>query len=92
MQSKPEDATVTLKNEGGAVIETGKGSPSFSRTLDEGRYFVEVAHPKYKTISTPLNVAPGKVYVIIVEMSQGQFLGFLGQLFVGLLQFGLLGL
>jgi hypothetical protein len=77
VQSKPEDATVTLKNADGAVIETGKGAPSFSRTLDEGRYFVEVAHPKYKTISTPLTVAPGKVYVIIVEMSQGQFLGFL---------------
>jgi hypothetical protein len=77
VQSKPEDATITLKSSDGKVIEEGKGTPAFSRTLDEGRYFVEVAHPKYKTISTPLSVAPGKVYVIIVEMSQGQFLGFL---------------
>ena len=76
VQSKPEDATITLKSADGRVIDSGSASP-FSRTLDEGRYFVEVQHSKYKTISTPLNVAPGKVYVIIVEMSQGQFLGFL---------------
>ncbi|HEX6243029.1 MAG TPA: PEGA domain-containing protein [Polyangiales bacterium] len=77
VQSKPQDATITLKGADGRVIEEGKGSPTFSRTLDEGRYYVEVAHSKYKTISTPVNVAAGKVYVIIVEMSQGQFLGFL---------------
>jgi hypothetical protein len=77
VQSKPQDASITLKGADGRVIETGTGTPAFSRTLDEGRYYVEVAHPKYKTISTPLTVAPGKVYVIIVEMSQGQFLGFL---------------
>jgi hypothetical protein len=77
VQSKPQDATITLKGADGRVIEEGKGSPTFSRTLDEGRYYVEVSHSKYKTISTPVNVAPGKVYVIIVEMSQGQFLGFL---------------
>jgi hypothetical protein len=76
VQSNPTDATITLKSADGKVLEHGTGSP-FSRTLDEGRYFVEVQHPKYKTISTPINVAPGKVYVIIVEMSQGQFLGFL---------------
>lgn len=76
VQSKPEDAVITLKSADGKVIERGTGSP-FSHTLDEGKYSVEVEHPKYKTISTPLTVAPGKVYVIIVEMSQGQFLGFL---------------
>lgn len=76
VQSKPEDAIITLKTADGTVLAQGSASP-FSETLDEGRYFVEVRHPKYKTISTPLTVAPGKVYVIIVEMSQGQFLGFL---------------
>jgi PEGA domain len=76
VQSKPEDAVITLKGADGKVIERGSRSP-FSHTLDEGKYSIEVEHPKYKTISTPLSVAPGKVYVIIVEMSQGQFLGFL---------------
>ncbi len=77
VQSNPSDAKITLKTADGRLLDQGSGAPSFSRTLDEGRYFVEVEHPKYKTISTPINVAPGKVYVIIVEMSQGQFLGFL---------------
>jgi len=75
VQSKPEDATIVLKDLEGAIVQQGQGP--FSHTLDEGKYFVEVQHPKYKTIATPLTVAPGKVYVIIVEMSQGQFLGFL---------------
>jgi hypothetical protein len=76
VQSKPEDATITLKDESGNVVHRHVGSP-FAQSLDEGRYIVQVEHPKYKTIATPLTVAPGKVYVIITEMSQGQFLGFL---------------
>jgi hypothetical protein len=76
VQTTPEDATVSLKTSAGVVVANGPGA-SFSSSLDEGDYIVEVAHPKYKTISTPLHVVPGKVYVIIVEMSQGQFLGFL---------------
>jgi hypothetical protein len=76
VQSKPEDATITLKDGSGNVVHRHVGSP-FAQSIDEGRYIVEVEHPKYKTIATPLTVAPGKVYVIITEMSQGQFLGFL---------------
>jgi len=76
VQTKPEDATITLKDAQGKVVGKGTGSP-FAQTLDEGRYYVEVQHPKYKTISTPISISPGKVYVIITEMSQGQFLGFL---------------
>ncbi len=76
VQTKPQDATILLKDESGKLLAKGTGSP-FAQTLDEGRYIVQVDHPKYKSISTPLTVAPGKVYVIITEMSQGQFLGFL---------------
>jgi hypothetical protein len=76
VQTTPEDAAVSLKTSAGQVVSAGPGA-SFSSSLDEGDYIVEVAHPKYKTISTPLHVVPGKVYVIIVEMSQGQFLGYL---------------
>jgi hypothetical protein len=76
VQTKPQDATIILKDASGKVLGKGTGSP-FAQTLDEGRYIVQVDHPKYKSISTPLTVAPGKVYVIITEMSQGQFLGFL---------------
>ncbi len=76
VQTKPADATITLKDARGKLVVRRTGSP-FAQTLDEGRYFVEVQHPKYMTISTPISIAPGKVYVIITEMSQGQFLGFL---------------
>jgi hypothetical protein len=76
VQTTPEDATITLKDASGQVVGRKTGSP-FAETLDEGKYFVEVEHSKYKTISTPITVAAGKVYVIITEMSQGQFLGFL---------------
>jgi hypothetical protein len=76
VQTQPLDATIILKDQNGQLLARGTGSP-FAQTLDEGRYTVEVEHPKYKTISTPITIAPGKVYVIITEMSQGQFLGFL---------------
>jgi uncharacterized FlaG/YvyC family protein len=76
VQTKPEDATISIKDASGNEVVRHTGSP-LARSLDEGRYFVEVEHPKYKTISTPLTVAAGKVYVIITELSQGQFLGFL---------------
>ena len=76
VQTTPEDATITLKDAGGQLVGRKTGSP-FADTLDEGKYFVEVEHPKYKTISTPISVVAGKVYMIITEMSQGQFLGFL---------------
>jgi hypothetical protein len=76
VQTKPSDATIILKDESGKLITRGVGSP-FAQTLDEGHYIVQVDHPKYKSISTPITIAPGKVYVIITEMSQGQFLGFL---------------
>jgi hypothetical protein len=76
VQTKPEDATIVLKDQNGQQLARHTGSP-FAQTLVEGRYTVEVEHPKYKTISAPLTVAAGKVYVVITEMSQGQFLGFL---------------
>jgi hypothetical protein len=76
VQTQPLDATIILKDQNGQLLAKGTGSP-FAQTLDEGRYTVQVDHPKYKSISTPITIAPGKVYVIITEMSQGQFLGFL---------------
>jgi hypothetical protein len=76
VQTQPLDATIILKDQSGKLLAKGTGSP-FAQTLDEGRYTVQVDHPKYKSIATPITIAPGKVYVIITEMSQGQFLGFL---------------
>lgn len=76
IQTQPADAKITVKDAKGQVAAQGQG-PEFAETLDEGKYTVSVEHPDYKTISTPITIAPGKVYVVITEMSQGQFLGFL---------------
>jgi hypothetical protein len=38
---------------------------------------VEISHPDYRTVQTNINVVPGQVYIVVVEMSQGAFLGFL---------------
>jgi hypothetical protein len=76
VQSTPADAAITLKSADGELIEEHAGSP-FSRSLDEGQYVIELRHPRYKAISTSLTVAPGKVYGVIVALSQEQFLGIL---------------
>lgn len=76
VQITPSDATVTIKDDSGATVYRGYGSLD-AKTLDAGVYTVEVEHPKYKTLSHRLDVAAGRVHVIIAEMSQGQFLGFL---------------
>lgn len=76
IETTPADASVTIKDEQGQMVPRG-ADPGRAESIDPGRYFVEVAHPKYKAIATPITVAAGKVYMIIVEMSQGQFLGLL---------------
>ena len=74
VQTEPAGATVTLRR-GDRVVATGP-SP-FAQTLDEGEYALSVEHPDYRTIGERVRVHAGKVYVVIVEMSQGHFLGYL---------------
>lgn len=74
VRTNPEGATVTVTAEGEAVAE---GPGPFAHTLDAGRYSLRVSHPDFQTVEQALRVEPGKVYMIIVEMSQGQFLGYL---------------
>lgn len=76
VQTTPTDAQVLVKDRSGAVVYRGTG-PKFTQTLDPGQYVVEVQHPKYTTISAPITVAQAVVNVVLAEMSQGQFLGFL---------------
>ena len=76
IETTPPEATVTIRRASGEVLGQGPGVRR-PEAIDPGRYVVEVTHPKYKTMSTPLTIAAGKVYVIIVELSQGQFLGLL---------------
>jgi hypothetical protein len=76
VQTTPSDADVLVKGADGNVIYRGSG-PKFTQTLDPGAYVVEVQHAKYTAISAPITVAPAVVNVVLAEMSQGQFLGFL---------------
>ncbi|HJL27584.1 MAG TPA: PEGA domain-containing protein, partial [Polyangiaceae bacterium LLY-WYZ-15_(1-7)] len=74
VETVPGDARVTLR-QGDRTVATGP-SP-FAATLDEGEYEISVEHPDYRTVSRSMRIRPGKVYVAILEMSQGEFLGYL---------------
>ncbi|NOY91596.1 MAG: PEGA domain-containing protein [Deltaproteobacteria bacterium] len=74
VQTEPAGAIVTLRR-AGQVVATGP-SP-FAQTLDEGEYALSIEHPDYRTVGERVRVHAGKVYVVIVEMSQGHFLGYL---------------
>jgi hypothetical protein len=74
IRTNPEGATVTVRQSGRVVAS---GPSPFAHTLEQGDYEVVVEHPDYRRIETPVRVRPGKVYVVIVEMSQGEFLGYL---------------
>jgi hypothetical protein len=74
--STPSDAEVVVKSARGQELFRGSGE-RFTQTLDPGSYIVEVTHPRYTAISAPITVAPAVVNVVLAELSQGQFLGFL---------------
>lgn len=74
IRTNPEGARVTLKQNGHVI---GSGPAPFAYTLEQGDYEVSIEHPDYRTVQQTVRIRPGKVYVVIVEMSQGQFLGFL---------------
>lgn len=74
IRTNPAGAQITLR-QGEQVVSSGP-SP-FAFTVEQGDYRVVVEHPDYRRIETPVRVRPGKVYLVIVEMSQGEFLGFL---------------
>lgn len=74
VRTNPEGATITVLS----GSETAASGPApFAHTLEQGRYTVRVEHPEYQTVEQEMRILPGKVYVVIVEMSQGQFLGYL---------------
>jgi len=74
VRTTPEGATVRVLREG---TEVANGPAPFAHTLDAGRYLLRVEHPDFQTVEQSMRVEPGKVYVVIVEMSQGEFLGYL---------------
>lgn len=75
VRTNPEDAIVRILDDGGNEVASSKGPAA--QTVVQGSYTVEASHPDFRTVETSLIVRPGEVYVVVVEMSQGAFLGFL---------------
>ncbi len=74
VRTTPEGATVLVMS---GATEVASGPAPFAHTLDAGRYTLRIEHPDFQTVEQAIRVEPGKVYVVIVEMSQGEFLGYL---------------
>ncbi|MFT5353527.1 MAG: tetratricopeptide (TPR) repeat protein [Polyangiales bacterium] len=74
VETNPSGALVRLRREGRVVVE---GPSPFNETLDEGTYEISVEHPDFQTITHEMVIRAGKVYVAVLEMSQGNFAGLL---------------
>jgi hypothetical protein len=70
----PPEARIRIIDAGGREVAAFSGEAA--KTVERGAYAIEATHPDYKTVTTALGVVPGQVYVVVVEMSQGAFLGF----------------
>lgn len=75
VRTTPEGATVIVTSEQGG--EVARGYSPFSCTLDQGRYHLRIEHPDFNVAQQDISIDPGKVYVIFVNLSQGEFLGYL---------------
>lgn len=75
VRTKPEGAKVVVVDSEGNDLHTAI-SP-VEQTLVPGKYELRVEHPEFKKVVTPLSVSEGRVYVVVVELSQGTFLGYL---------------
>lgn len=75
VRTNPQDATIRILDTGGNPVSGATGP--LALTVERGTYTVEASHPDYRTVTTEISVTSGQVYVVVVEMSQGSFLGFL---------------
>ncbi len=75
VRTNPPDATVRVLDDKGDEVTRTDGT--VAQTVVRGKYTIEASHADYRTVQTDINVIPGQVYMVVVEMSQGAFLGFL---------------
>lgn len=75
VRTNPADAGIRILDQEGVEVSSFEG-PS-AQTVVRGTYTIEASHPDFRTVQTSISVTPGQVYIIVVEMSQGAFLGFL---------------
>jgi hypothetical protein len=75
IRTNPSNATITITAYPDVEVATGTGP--MVRTMEQGKYKITVEHPKHKTVDTMVDISGGRIYVVVVEMSQGAFLGYL---------------
>jgi tetratricopeptide (TPR) repeat protein len=75
VRTNPSEARIRILDGAGAEVAAFDGTSA--TTVKGGRYTIEASHPDYRTVQTDLAVEPGQVAIVVVEMSQGAFLGFL---------------
>jgi len=74
VETNPPGAGITLRR--GEQL-AGQGASPYVQTLDEGTYELTIRDPAYRTLTKRVTIRPGVVYHVIVELSQGEFLGYL---------------
>lgn len=74
VRTEPMGATVRIVDPEGHVVETA--SSPVAQTLEAGRYHVTIDHPDFNRAETDIEVEPGHVYLIQINLSQGEFLGY----------------
>ena len=75
VRTNPPEAKIRILDASGAEVSAFEGTSA--KTVERGTYTIEASHPDYRTVQTDLTVEPGQVYIVVVEMSQGAFLGYL---------------
>jgi hypothetical protein len=75
IRTTPDGATVRITSTAGEVVSDGP-SP-LSQTLSAGTYHIVIQHPDFNRAEADIEVDPGKVYLIVMNLSQGEFLGYL---------------
>ena len=76
VRTEPLGARVSLFSDG-AEAAVASGASPFAQSLDEGRYRLRIEHPDYEAAETDVRISAGTVYVVIMNLSQGEFLGYL---------------
>lgn len=75
VRTTPSEAKVAISTYPDILVI--ESTSPMAKTIEQGKYQITVEHPKYKTVETMVDVKGGRIYVVVVEMSQGSFLGYL---------------
>ena len=75
VRTEPMGATVRIVTSAGVVVDTG--SSPVAQTLDAGTYHITIDHPDFNRAETDIQVEPGHVYLVQINLSQGEFAGYL---------------